>query len=501
MNLSGHWNTAARLLIFAVLALPACQAASQPPSLVPATANQSPDYFCTWNIQGYYASYVKGLQKNAVQESQLFGRERNQNWLGQYPQVRRDLYFLMDEGWDLPDEDVMVVPGRFPSYAAGTQPENFKKLSEAVKNRGWRGLGLWMRADAKMDAFWTQRMEWMQTSGVAYWKVDYGSSERDEAWRRHLTELGRQTAPSLTIETALVPQAITWGDTYRTYDVDALLSIPQTLGRVVTELHYKAEPPARGLINCEDEVYLGAALGCCYGVMRHSFAGDLPSGRQDFVFPPLTRDLKRCTDEVVRAVRWHRIAPAFAVGAEPALTSSEQLTDNWIFRKDESWRLAAGQQLSVTAPAVVTRGLPLPQVTLASGSIKPFVVASRFPNGAVAVATLGRTLCPSAADREWMTGEVADVALQVGRYSGPIGIFGRYHSLTLTFDKSVAGHRMLMQDLAGDVPQNVTRLVRFSGNRVIISGALIDRIGRSAAAPGDKSDPGLVLVIRTNQDK
>ncbi|MDQ2798554.1 MAG: hypothetical protein M3Y13_02800, partial [Armatimonadota bacterium] len=332
----------------------------------------------------------------------------------------------------------------------------------------------------------------------AYWKVDYGNNSRDETWRRHLTELGRRTAPSLTIETAMVPHAITWGDTYRTYDVDALVSVPQTLGRVVSELKFQAVPPAKGLINCEDEVYLGAALGCCYGVMRHSFAGDLPSGRQDFVFPPLTRDLKRCTDEVVRAVRWHRIAPAFAVGANPVAISSELLTDNWIFRKDESWDIAAGQQLSVTAPAAVTRGLPLPQVTLASGSIKPFLVASRNPNGAVAVATLGRTLCPSATDREWITGEVADVTLQVGRYSGPIGIFGRYHSLTLAFDKSMAGHRMLMQDLAGDVPQDITRLVRASGDRVIIPGALIDRIGRSAATPGDKSDPGLVLVIRTN---
>ncbi len=481
---------------------PPCMAAPKLHSLVPTTVDSSPDYFCTWNIQGYSASYAKGTQtgsqKDAVQESQLFGQGPNQNWLGQYPKVRRDLYFLMDEGWDLPDEDVRVVPGRFPSYAAGTQPENFQKLSEAVKRSGWHGLGLWMRADAKTDDFWTQRLDWMRTSGVAYWKVDYGNNSRDEAWRRHLTELGRQTAPELTIETAMVPHSITWGDTYRTYDVDALVSVPQTLGRVVSELQYQAVPPAKGQINCEDEVYLGAALGCCYGVMRHSLAGNLPSGRQDFVFPPLTRDLKHCTDEVVRAVRWHRIAPSFAVGANPVVTSSEQLTDNWLFLKDESWRLAAGQQLSVTAPAAVTRGLALPKVTLASGSIKPFVVASRNPNGAVAVATLGRTLCPSATDRRWITGEVADVTLQVGRYSGPVGIFGRYHSLTLVFDKPMTGHRVLAQDLAGDVPQDVTHLVHVSGSHIVVPGAVIDWIGRSAATPGDKSDPGLVLVIQTD---
>ena len=486
-------------LLAGVCLAPSCLAAPPRQSLVPAAANASPDYFCTWNIQGYYSSYVKGgPQKDAIQESQMFGQGHYQNWLGQYAAVRGDLYFLMDEGWDWPSEEIMILPARFPTYTAEVQPKNFETLSNAVKKRGWRGLGLWMRADAKTDDFWTERLRWMQASGVAYWKVDYGNQSRDEAWRRHLTERGRKEAPTLTIETAMVPHSITWGDTYRTYDVDALVSIPQTLGRVVGELQYKADPPAKGLINCEDEVYLGAALGCCYGVMRHSFAGNLPSGRQDFVFPPLTRDLKHCTDEVVRAVRWHRIAPAFAVGANSVAISSESLTDNWLFGKDESWDVAAGHGLSVTAPAAVTRGLPLPTVTLASGSIEPFVVASRNPNGAVAVATLGRTLCPSATDREWITGEIADVALQIGHLSGPIGVFGRYHSLTLTFDKSLTGHRLVAQDLAGDTPQDVTRLVHVSGNQVTIPGDVIDRIGRSAATPGDKSDPGLVLVLRAN---
>ena len=472
-------------------------AASKLQSLVPLTPNTSPDYFCTWNIQGYYSSYATGAaQKDAVQESQLFGRGQYGNWLAQYPKIRGDLYFLMDEGWDLPDEQIRVLPNRFPSYATGTQPENFQKLSDAVKKSGWRGLGLWMRSDAKTDDFWTERLRWMQSSGIAYWKVDYGDNSRDETWRHHLSDLGRGLAPSLTIETALVPHSIAWADAYRTYDVDALLSIPQTLSRVAGQLQFKAEPPAKGLINCEDELYLGAALGCAYGVMRHSFVGNLPSGRQDFVFPPLTRDLKLCADEVVRSVRWHRIAPAFAVGAGAAAISSDQLTDNWQFQENESWHIGAGQNVSETAPATVARGLALPQVTLAAGTVKPFVVASRNPNGAVAIATLGRTLCPTPTDRQWITGEVVDVALQVGHNSGSIGIFGRYHSLTLAFDKPLTKQRIIAQDLAGESPQDITRQVRIEGNHITIPGAVIERIGRGAATPGDKSEPGLVLVIR-----
>ena len=62
----------------------------------------------------------------------------------------------------------------------------------------------------------------------------------------------------------------------------------------------------------------------------------------------------------------------------------------------------------------------------------------------------------------------------------------------------MAGHQVLAQDLAGDIPEDITRLVHVSGDHVMIPGAVIDRVGRNAATPGDKSDPGLVLVIRTN---
>jgi hypothetical protein len=489
------WVVGAMIAIFDVSA---ATAAPQIPSLVPRTVDSSPDYVCSWNIQGYYSSYTKGPkgQKDAVQESQLFGQGPYQNWLGQYPKVHGDLYFLMDEGWDLPKEDITVTPERFPTYAVPSQADSFRNLSNAVKQRGWRGLGLWMRSDTRTDDFWTERLSWMNASGIAYWKVDYGDSGRNEDWRHHLTDLGRKLAPNLTIETAMVPDCISWGDTYRTYDVDELISIPQTLPRVVKELQYTAVPPAKGLINCEDEVTMGAALGCTYGIMRHSFVGNLPSGRQDFAFTPLTRDLKHCMDEVDRAVRWHRIAPAFAVGSNAVNVSSDQLTDDWYFQKDESWDIGAGKHVSVSAPAEVTRGLPLPQVTLASGTIKPYVVASRNPNGAIAIATLGRTHCPSETDREWTTGEVADITLQAGKNSGPIGVFGRYHSLTLVFDQPIGKGKILAQDLASDTPQDITRDVRVSGHQVTLPGALIDKVGLSAATPGDKSEPGLVLVIR-----
>lgn len=51
-NMEKHLNLAL------ILALPfAGCSASQPESLVPDTPSSAPDYFCTWNIQGYIASY------------------------------------------------------------------------------------------------------------------------------------------------------------------------------------------------------------------------------------------------------------------------------------------------------------------------------------------------------------------------------------------------------------------------------------------------------------
>ena len=51
------------------------------------------------------------------------------------------------------------------------------------------------------------------------------------------------------------------------------------------------------------------------------------------------------------------------------------------------------------------------------------------------------------------------------------------------------------QDLASDVATDITERLTFDGDRLTITGALIEEIGLSAAAPGDLSDPGLVMVI------
>ena len=56
----------------------------------------------------------------------------------------------------------------------------------------------------------------------------------------------------------------------RTYDVLLQLSVPTTLDRVAQLLKNRPESATGvgGLLLCEDEVYIGAALGCAMGIMR-----------------------------------------------------------------------------------------------------------------------------------------------------------------------------------------------------------------------------------------
>ncbi len=56
------------------------------PSLVPDTPSTAPDYFCTWNVQGFACSYSGASnQADMLVEASLFGTGTNQNWLGFYP--------------------------------------------------------------------------------------------------------------------------------------------------------------------------------------------------------------------------------------------------------------------------------------------------------------------------------------------------------------------------------------------------------------------------------
>jgi len=473
-------------------------------SLIPDKPSEAPDYFCTWTVQGYLVNFASAeATRNEMKEENIFGNAARQNWSGMLQKVRSDLYFLLDDSWDVPFNNdkkyfgsLIVDSSRFPSVSNQAPAQRLKTISDRIKRTGWKGLGLWICAQQapefeKTDSttYWRQRMQWMDSADVRYWKVDWGEKDKNASWRTFLTRVGQEKAPRLNIEQSMTPSVMSAGGLYRTYDVESIISVPLTISRIGKLLNTLPAGKATAMINCEDEAYIAVGTGCSIGVMRHEFNGSMPNGNQDFVFPPVGRDYKNRLDEVVRAVRWHRIAGPFAINKSNVFVDRTELHDYWVLASNETWMSRkAGDTDAMSAPQVITRGIEKPQVSQKNGdTLRPYVLASKYPNGAIAVVTVGRTV-----NRSYLTPS-ADVTIKAGDLTKPIGIFGRYNSLTLELRSEPGYKSVFAQDLAGEKPVDITTRVIIQGNKVIIPGSLIDEIGLSAASKGGKSEPGMVL--------
>lgn len=260
-------------------------------------------------------------------------------------------------------------------------------------------------------------------------------------------------------------------------------------------------PPApvganRGLINCEDEAYLAAAGGYAMGIMRHPLAGNLPNGCADMSFPAVHRNLKTKLFEVVRAARWHRLAPAFGGGT--LAVSATNLSDMWEFhhREEEleSWWFEnativshiCGEHWTESAPACLARNTALPHLSPNEGGEQPFCMASRHPNGTYTVATLGRTH-----GRKY-TIPACDVTVHADN-AHTFGVFGCYRTLIL--ETTAPCRRVLMQDLADNCAYDITSEVTRQSGRLILGGDLIHRLGTGVQPPTDTSEPGVVVQL------
>lgn len=194
-------------------------------------------------------------------------------------------------------------------------------------------------------------------------------------------------------------------------------------------------------------------------------------------------------DEVVRAVRWQRMAPAFGAGQTAVTLSNTVLKDTWLFHKGDSWAAwMVGKIGMQSAPAIVARGIAAPIVKSVGES--PFVLASRNPNGAVAIATMQRV---NASKGFYFP--LADITLNIDTASR-IGVFGQYRSLTLLRKKN-NNEKIYAQDLAGDKAIDITDLVRHTNNSIILDGKLLKQLGTMSGTEGDVSQPGLFIYIES----
>jgi hypothetical protein len=520
-------------------------------NLIPGKPGKSPNYWCTWAAQNYM--YGQGAEKldpilfkveaigkyhaDYLNEETLFGPR---GWIVNFfPKVRCDLYVILDDGWDTPLTNdpgyknyFMLDPKKFPSFR-GTIPENLKLLNKRVIDNGWRGVGIWMLAnEAAYDSarkktfksdleyknlFWGERMEWCKKAGIEYWKID---GVYDDPVYIRMSGFVMEKYPGLIIENQVQPKdnpfngwpgterieqnfidtaagRIQYGEVLRLYDISPQLGIPSTLERLSAVLQaVKTKPKTEGYLNCDDEVYVAAALGGTMGILRNPMTGLRPGADPD-LYMNGPRLQKKRMDEVVRAVRWQRIAPAYGPRGEKVCLDSRVLFDSWKYSPGEFWTSAedwknypnysADKVVTQGAPARVTRGLELPEVT--GTEDPPYIAASLNPSGAVSIAALGR-LSP---EKGYYCPE-ADVALKA-RNARIFGIFGYFRSVSLEFDKPLGKVKVWAQDLAGDEAEDITGKVKTTNTGIIIPGEIIKKIGLSAASKGDLSDPGMVLKI------
>lgn len=488
-------------------------------NLIPNIHNPTPDYYCTWQTQLYATNDGKPEgQRAIIGEKALFDNEKPYGWAYFYEQARKDLFIVMDDSWDVPLNGDLAYCGslvldkeKFPSFVIGAvdNTEAMQKLSERIKNLGWRGLGGWVCAqessifDEKLSSekYWKNRLIEANDAGIAYWKVDWGNKAQSFEFRKMLIDLARIYAPNLIVEHAIINDIIPYSDTFRTYDVPAIMSIPMTMEKI--SYFSSVGEPIEGnmcLLNCEDEAYISAACGFAMGIMRHPYSGAFLDGKADMSFPEVHRNLKTKIHEVIRAARWHRIAPAYAFNGKDLKISQTMLCDTWKFmnidEEIEAWWLEnpaiAGyikdNILTKKAPAIISRNTELPMVIPDSQGNVPFIVAAQNPNGAYSVATLGRTM-----DRKYYIPK-CDVTVSVGD-SEIIGVFGRYNNLIIETDKTNI-NQILIQDLADDNSYDITELVKIEKDKVIISGDLITKFGTHSQPQYDTSEPGVVICLK-----
>lgn len=492
-------------------------------NLIPLESKKTGNYFCTWDSQcdlmyTWKERPADRSARDAMNEDFLFGED---GLLRSFDGVREALIVVLDDGWDVPygatDSRVFgsleADPERFPSLRVLPPAERLKALTKWVKQMGYRGLGLWVpsqspslvngeritRTPEEERLYWEERARWCRDAGVLYLKVDWGAYSGDPAYRTMMTKCMRKYAPGLLVEHAFVghplfeednadipqerlqylQQVLPASDFLRTYDVCHELKYASTIDRAAICLKAAQACQADAILNIEDTALIGAALGCTIGVMRH----DLEKRRKYGTLPP------RLVSETVTALRWQRIAPPFAAGKGSLQISDERYKDVWHCPKRAPglWPDVPEGDYYVTAPAAIARNMPLPTV-LADGE-KPYVLCSVHPdNGALCVAVTPRTFVQGVD-----LAPLADIRVQGGSPEQPVGLFGRFSSLTVDFEEPVEGMRVYAQSLLSDTAEDVTQRVRLSGNLLTVPGKQMLQIG----TPEDPKHgiPALVMQL------
>ena len=483
------------------------------------------NYWCSWRTQSTALENEELRKKgynlrNRLDEDFLFG---NIGVLTKYFEpIRADITVVLDDGWDVPIDppdrksigifgSLEVNTERFP-FTSGSPKERLKQLADRIRALGYGGVGLWIAcqmpfADENSDIdlksereYWEERAKWCDYADISYWKVDWGRSCKSAEYREMMTETVKKYAPRLFIEHAYTQPAydtpyetrlsdnerskrigktLSISDFFRAYDVVPEFRYTTMFGRVaeILDNFIGVKENCLGIINIEDPVQIGAALGCSLGIMRHQIE-EKRAIKQTLVTP---------FEDAVRALMWQRTAPPFGVHESKFEISKTIVTDTWDYpvTKERQWPYLSGTRIVQNSPSAISRGMDLPIVET-EGEL-PLVGCSKHPNGAVAVGSFPRTL-----NGKLNIHLPARVTISGADSNAPLGVFGFYKSLTVIFNQAPTG-RLMAQDLAHNKAIDVTDKVKLDGNRLTIGGELITEIGLTAARDPLHETPGVIF--------
>jgi hypothetical protein len=505
-------------------------------SLVPHTHVHSPNYQCTWYAQNYWVGRggdISSIDEVNVQSSQdiinyknLFGEK--DGWATTYlPRGRGDYYLVIDHGWQTKREEertdgadrffsLQMDALDFPKYAGLRPEESLRLLNEEIIAQGWRGLGLWVRGEVTPEAA-ERFVKWSKYAGIEYWKIDGGDRVAFNVFKarnkhfpglvlEYITGAGAlnpgwqepDQAPYSSIydiggkKQELALAIMKKADVFRTYDCSAFLTTTTTLRRthdILKQTHNN--PEYRAILNLEDDPQAAAGLGCLIGSMRHpNYMERTYKGKEFNHQTGGKRMVQKRINEIERFGRWQRIAPAFASGIGSYTATDYDLVDYYPHTELDLWEESAyGKMVYQSAPAIMARDMPLPKVEIDGDA--PYVMATAYPNGPVAVATEGRVK----PEDQWYHPR-ARVTIRVKETTQKIGIFGHYLALVIEYPEPLNDiQHIWAQDLLATEAIDIVDKVEINENVLSIPGEIIEKIGTTAADEGDISVPGLVLKL------
>ena len=537
-------------LILSVFILIGCSVKEEIQNLVPNEIGASPNYWCTWYWQNYLilkgqevtnpdagTVYTNQAAREGMTEENIFGVQGMA--VVMLPKTRSDYYFVIDHGWQdksIPDNTfftLMMDTIDFPGYAHLNPKEKIKQMNIDIKALGWKGLGLWVRGNSSEEEM-QKFVEWSKYEGIEYWKIDggdikyyYASKIKNKIYPEltleHITGAGainpkwditglplypsvynREEAVSQKLDASLSSatekvekslDVIKNTDVFRTYDAAPLLVSTTTLQRIHDILvETSGNSEYKAFLNIQDDCNIAAALGLLVAVKRHPMKTPrMYKGKDYHLQISGNRHVDKRLNEMDRFVLWQRIASPMPAGYGTYLFSKHNLIDSIVFQKNDTWFSAThGKMVRQSAPAIMTRNIPLPEVEYEE--LAPYVMASKFPNGAVAITTEGRVI-PS---QSWIHPK-ADITLKEVEVNKPIGIFGYYKSLAIEFSQPLPSKiKIYGQDLLSKEAIDITEKVTIHNNMLIIQGSLIEKIGTMSGGIGDISAPGMVIKITSN---